>query len=225
MSTETATRSAVYVTSSTSGSLPAVTEADPSDRPSDPEASGAGSGAEVPVTAGQADAGEASDRSGQQVEPRQAERLTGAIYGTIVAAAVVAAASGPKASDGHILAAMLTTAVVFWLAHVFSRILAESMAEGRRLSNDERMRIAREEWPMLTACVPLAIPLLLGIVGLIPESMASWVSIAVAVLMLGAWGFRIGELEQRGHGRSFRLSLWTAAFGLIIVLLKVAVNH
>jgi hypothetical protein len=138
---------------------------------------------------------------------------------------VIAAASGPGASDAHILAAMLTTAVVFWMAHVFSRILAESMELGRRLANEDRLRVAREEWPMLTACVPLAVPLLLGALGIVSDSISSWIAIGVAVVMLGGWGFRIGQLEQRGRWRSLRLAMGTAAFGLVIVVLKVAVQH
>jgi hypothetical protein len=221
MSTETATNNAVYATSSTSGSLPGVTEADPSDRPT----GGGPSDRDVGPRPPDDEAAGAAHRALRRVEPRKAERLTGAVYGTIVAAAVVAAASGPKSTDTHILVAMLTTAVVFWLAHVFSRVLAESMEQGSRIANDERLRIAREEWPMLTSCLPLAVPLLLGAYGVISSDISSWVAITVAVVMLGTWGYRIGQLEGRGRWRSFRLSLSTAAFGLVIVVLKVGVSH
>jgi hypothetical protein len=151
--------------------------------------------------------------------------MTGTVYGTIVAAAVVAATASANASEDHVILSMLLTSVVFWAAHVFSRVLALSMELGRSLSRVERREVASNEWPMIAAAVPLLIPLMLGWLGVLDFSTATWLALTVAVLVLGGWGLRIGVLEGRGLWRTVQLSLISASFGLLIVALKALVSH
>jgi len=155
----------------------------------------------------------------------EAGRVSGGVYGTIVAAAVVAAIGPKDVDDVYIIAAMVVTSLVFYAAHVFSAILAASMQLGHSLAPRERRAIAAREWPMLTAVVPLAVPLALGAVGVIDSAFAAWVAMGVAVVVLGAWGLRIGMLEERGPWRSFVLSMCTASFGLFLVVMKAVVSH
>jgi hypothetical protein len=54
----------------------------------------------------------------------------GAVSGTIVATAVIAAAAG-HASPGLILAATVATLAVFWLAHVYADFLDHGLREAR----------------------------------------------------------------------------------------------
>ena len=155
-----------------------------------------------------------------------AEKLTGGVYGTIVGTAVVAATGMSSVDEPkRVLAAVVVTNVVFWAAHVFSRVLAVSLELHRSLTSAERWEVAREEWPMLVAVVPLAIPLLLGVIGVMSQRQAAWVAMWVGVIVLGGIGFGIGRVEGRGAWRSLALSLVTAGFGFVIILLKAAVQH
>jgi hypothetical protein len=52
----------------------------------------------------------------------------GAIYGTIVATAVVAASAHDQ-RPGLILAATVATLLVFWIAHVYSEVLAQGLRQ------------------------------------------------------------------------------------------------
>jgi len=155
-----------------------------------------------------------------------AEKLTGAVYGTIVGTAVVAATGMSTGDDEkRILAAVVVTNVVFWAAHVFSRVLAVSMERQRSLSAAERREVASADWPMMAAIVPLAVPLLLGVLGVLTQRQAAWTAMWVGVVVLGAIGFGIGRVEGRSVWRSFLLSMVTAGFGFVIIVLKAAIQH
>ena len=51
-----------------------------------------------------------------------------AVYGTIAASAVIAAAAVGHLSAAHILVSTLATLVVFWLAHVYAGLLDHGRA-------------------------------------------------------------------------------------------------
>jgi hypothetical protein len=82
------------------------------------------------------------------------ERLGGFIYGTIVALSViVAGARAYPHGPGHVAVLVVVTSFVFWLAHVYSHALGESLARDRRLSVEELTYLARREASMLEAAL------------------------------------------------------------------------
>ena len=84
------------------------------------------------------------------------ERLSGFIYGTIIALAVlVAGAKAYPHAAGRIAALVAVTSVVFWLAHVYSHSLAHSVAKDEHLSLAELRHIARREASLIEAAVRL----------------------------------------------------------------------
>src|SRR4051812_49686505 len=86
---------------------------------------------------------------------RRGERLAGVIYGTIVVlSVVVAGARAYPDSPGHVAALATVTAVVFWLAHVYSFSLADSVAHSEHLSYASVRRIAWREAPLVGAAIP-----------------------------------------------------------------------
>src|SRR5215210_5477051 len=87
---------------------------------------------------------------GAQADPSataeaRAEHLTGAVYGTVVVAGVLAAATNdaqPSAGDTGVY--VLATVIVFWLAHAWARSLGQR-ATG--LSVTGRVASLAEDWP------------------------------------------------------------------------------
>src|SRR4051812_7195318 len=73
---------------------------------------------------------------------RRLARLTanpsGAVYGTIISTAVIAAASVHNGTPEQILAANVLTLLVFWLAHVYSEVL-----EHRLRTSEFHFRVVR----------------------------------------------------------------------------------
>jgi hypothetical protein len=146
------------------------------------------------------------------------------IYGTIIAAAVIVAAD--RDSDFGIFVLTLGTIIMVWVAHVFSEVVAGEHA----VSNPPtRFRvvfghaIAHSAGLLVSAVLPLVF-LLLGGLGVLPEQVAYYGSLAVAVLFLAVMGWL--TLAHRGNAWPIRLAgaVATALMGGIVVVLKSLVH-
>ena len=154
----------------------------------------------------------------------RAERLAGAIYGTIVVAGVLAASEyddQPEAFDTGIYA--LATVFVFWLAHAWAQPLGRRIVgvgpPGRAL----RHSLARD-WPLVqSALPPLAAMALAGLFGASDQTaidIAFWVCVA----SLGVWGAITARREEASAARTVMAALGCAALGLLLVVLKELVS-
>ena len=152
--------------------------------------------------------------------------IAGTVYGTIV---VLAALAGGGSAFEHrpweLVTVVIVTSVVFWIAHVYSHGLGESIALGHRLDILELSAIARRELSILLAVVLPAFALVLGAVGLIGDRAAVWLAVGVAVATLTAQGVRYARVEKLGRvGTALAIAV-NLALGLAIVALKVAIGH
>ena len=79
-----------------------------------------------------------------------------AIYGLILATSVITVSREYDSSNaGRVGVTVLVTGVVFWLAHVYARVLAGSITRQRRLSRSELGEALRHDWPLVEVTVPL----------------------------------------------------------------------
>ena len=155
----------------------------------------------------------------------EAERLAGAIYGTIVTAGVLVAAGDPSGGDPvDVVDAgvyAVATTVVFWLAHGLSHVLARRAAGHPDASV---RRVLRREWPMVAGTWPLlaimAVATLLGADDQTAISAAVWGSVVV----LGLLGLAIARREGASGMEAVLTVLGCAALGGLLVLLKVLVH-
>ena len=96
------------------------------------------------------------------------QTIAGTVYGTIIVMSVLAA--GAHAYEHHLWRLVVLaggSAVVLWLAHVYSHGLGESLGLGRRVTFEELVSIARREYSVIAAAIlPLA-AVALGAVGLL----------------------------------------------------------
>ncbi|MEU6508784.1 hypothetical protein [Streptomyces sp. NPDC046942] len=156
-------------------------------------------------------------------EPRT--DCSGAIYGALLAASVVAGAGAvgvfPRAA---LVVLLLVTGIVFWATHVYARLAGERI-HGQRLTWDEIGRTARREWPMVQAAVPPAIavmisPLLgLGLAG------TAWFALGVALAEQVAWATVAAARAGASRRQAVISGLSNLLFGLIIVVAKTVVHH
>jgi hypothetical protein len=154
------------------------------------------------------------------------ERISGAVYGTIMVMAVLAA--GAKANQHQLwrlLAVVAVTVMVLWLAHVYAYGLAESLKLGRRVSVSELLSIARHEYSIVASAVLPVIALALGATHALPERSAVLLALWLGVVMLTAQGFRYARLERLGPGPAFVAVATNLGIGLGLVALEVWVSH
>jgi hypothetical protein len=151
--------------------------------------------------------------------------LASAIYGTVLATSLVAAFSEAfEYSALEIAVSVFVTGVVFWLAHVHSRLFAERYVVRRPLTRAERMREFQAEWPMVLAVVPPTIALLLGAAGVFSRENSIDVALGVGIGALAASGLVMGRRERMGPLHVIAVTLTNVFFGVAIVVLKIIIH-
>ncbi|MGW1339530.1 hypothetical protein ACWCOV_00645 [Kribbella sp. NPDC002412] len=159
-------------------------------------------------------------------QDRQPSDYAGAIYGSLLAASVVAG-TGPGQQPPHpeeLVTLLLATGVVFWLAHVYAHLVGEGST--RALVSAREFRVAaRREWPIVQAAVPPAAAAAIGALVGLSDAGAAWLALAVAVGSQLAWALYVAARAGATVGRLVAAGVVNLVLGLLIVLLKAALTH
>ena len=154
------------------------------------------------------------------------QTIAGTVYGTIIVLSVLAAGAR---SFRHqlwrldVIAAI--SAIVLWLAHVYSHGLGESLHRGRRLTADELLAIARREYSIVLAAIPPVVVVGLGAVTLVHPATALALAFGIGVVTLGAQGLRYAQLERMSPGGTLVTVTLNLLLGLAIVAAEVLITH
>jgi hypothetical protein len=148
-----------------------------------------------------------------------------AVYGLILATSVIAVSREYDASNaGRIGITVLVTGVVFWLAHVYARVLAGSIVRRRRPNRSEVREALRHDWPLVEVTLPLLLVLGLGVLDVVPDRAAILAATLIALVELAA----AGAYAARSSGAGMRGTVVSAAIavtlGGAVVLLKALVH-
>src|SRR5262245_52814999 len=142
-----------------------------------------------------------------------------AIYGTIVATAVIVVTGSHDEPAGAVAAATSVTLVVFWVAHVYSAVLDHRYSD-RGFRWRTVWSIMVEELPMVEAPALAIGVLLLGVFRVVPDALAINMAQVLGVLQLIVWGL----VAARRAGWSWPATLLASAIdgglGLLIIGLK-----
>jgi hypothetical protein len=158
-------------------------------------------------------------------DPATADFYAAAVYGSVVAAALLAAFRQESASARTELLALLSTMGVFWLAHVWSTIVGERIHEGRRFTLRHVAEIARAEWPLVEAAFGPAIVLLGSWAGAVSGETASAIAVSICLLQLLGWGFLVGHRAYDRLWAAVGAGFFNGALGLGLVALEVLIIH
>lgn len=161
-----------------------------------------------------------------QEHTARGERLAGFVYGTIIALAVlVAGARAFPDEAGHIAGLVLTTTVVFWLAHVYARGLGDSVARERRLTLAELRSVARHEAAVIEAALLPVAALVLGAIGVVSTHFAIWLALGTGLAVLAAEGILFARVERLGWLGTLVIVSVNLALGVALIGLKLVVSH
>jgi hypothetical protein len=152
-----------------------------------------------------------------------------AIYGTILVMAVITALShDDSVRSAELIAGVLATTFVFWIAHVYAEVLGQRVegegGEGGRFGFANVAVAARGEWPLVEASLLPVLCLLLGVVGLVETKTAVAIAIGAGVVELFAYGIAAGRRLRLSLRGTIAVAVVNGALGLLIVLLKVLVH-
>jgi len=157
----------------------------------------------------------------QPATPTQARgrRRAAGIYGTIITAAIFAAA-GAHLPTVPLAVSVVVTLLVYWVAEEYAELLGEQV-EGGCLPTWPHIRAAlAATWPMVTASyLPLLALVLTSVAGASISAAANCgLAVAVVLLVIHAW-----SAGRASHLRGRQLLVITsvaALLGIMMVLLK-----
>jgi hypothetical protein len=148
-----------------------------------------------------------------------------AIYGSLLAASLIAVFRVEHDSSKTTVLALLGTMAVFWLAHAWSQVLGERIHRGTGLGRHGVFLIARAEWPIVEAAFAPAVVLALGWIGILETKTAETLALAVCIFQLFAWGFAVGRKAYAALWAAIAAGILDGLLGLGLVWLEITVVH
>ncbi|GJF33333.1 hypothetical protein KNE206_60330 [Kitasatospora sp. NE20-6] len=168
----------------------------------------------------------ARETAPQGPEPATARTdYTGAVYGSLLAASVVATAGAAGEFPRlQLVVLLLVTGLVFWAAHVYARLAGERFV-GQATPWSEVRMVARHEWSIVEAATLPAAAIALGAVFGLDLDTSGWIALGVAVAQMVGWSC-LGARKAGASRRQVVLEgLVNLVLGLVIVAAKGALSH
>ena len=146
-------------------------------------------------------------------------RRAAGIYGAIITAAILDTA-GDRLSTGALVAAVVITLLVYWLAEEYAEVLGEQAAGGKLPSRAYVRAALAATWPMVSASyLPLLVLVLARLAGASAAAAANFGLVAALVLLTTHGWLAARAAKLHGWQLLFAVSV-AAALGLVMVLLK-----
>ena len=153
------------------------------------------------------------------------EGIAGAVYGTVIVMATIAAGAMGRLGAWALLGTMTAPVIVLWIAHVYAAALEHSIEHDRRLRWREITAVAFEERSILLSGVIPGLLLALGGIEVWKTSTAAWLAMFAGLVVLTMQGFRYARVERLALGGTVVAVGVNLGLGLVIVALKAAVSH
>jgi hypothetical protein len=146
----------------------------------------------------------------------------GVITGTVVSAAVIAAAAG-HLEETHIVLAILGTAFIYWLAHVHARTLGDAVKH-RTHPVDALKEALAETWPILAASLVPAVILLAAQLFGMEIRRGAWIAVITSTVLLALYSFFAGRRGGLGLAGSLLSAAVGAGLGMLVIALKASLH-
>jgi positive regulator of sigma E activity len=146
----------------------------------------------------------------------------GVITGTVVSAAVIAAAAG-HLEETRLVIAILGTSLIYWLAHLHARTLGDSVKH-RTHPVDAFKEALAETWPILAAALVPAVILILTQLAGLPIRTDAWIAVIASTVLLTVYSFFAGRRGGLGLGGSLLSACIGALLGLLVIGLKASLH-
>ena len=122
-------------------------------------------------------------------------RRAAGIYGAIITAAILDTAGG-HVSTAALVASVVVTLLVYWLAEEYAEVLGEQVQGGRLPSKASIWEALAVTWPMVTASYAPLLALVLAHLAGASDLTAANVGLAAAIVLLTVHGWLAGRAAQ-----------------------------
>ena len=164
------------------------------------------------------------DQGLEEVRPNAGRRSASALYGLIIACAVLATAS-PDDRLVFVAIRVIGTLGIYWIAETYVHLMAARQAQRHELSRAQFASIAKDGLPLITVTfAPLIALLIAALLGMNAE-LGEDIALTINIVLLLVFGY---QMSKDAGIRGFRLILSTLIAGLLglaMVALKIFLNH
>jgi hypothetical protein len=168
----------------------------------------------------------AAEHWSQLLWPRSNPGAT--IYGTLVAAALLATEASGSENVPEMVGTILGTLVVYWLAHVYADVIArQALSEGEdphRLTLRVVVESLTQELGIILGGALLVVVLVVVDLAGASQSVAVDAAQLCSIAQLVVWGVFAARRAHLRFGWTVVYALVSAALGVLIGLLKVALH-
>ena len=120
--------------------------------------------------------------------------------------------------------AVFGTLVIYWAAETYVHWMAARSVHGCDLTREERLRIVREGWPLITACaVPVTVLLVEAGLG-VEIGVAIRVTLAVNAVVLFVVGWTMSRSSGLRGARLVASATASGVLGLAMIFLKTTLH-
>ena len=159
-----------------------------------------------------------------EIRPNVGRRSASALYGLIIACAVLATAS----PDDRLVVVALTviaTLAVYWIAETYVHLMAVRQHQHHEVTFAQLGVIAKDGLPLITVTfAPLVALLVAALLGLSAE-LGEDIALAVNIVLLLGFGYNMSKEAGLTGFRLVSSTLLAGLMGLAMVGLKIFVNH
>lgn len=152
-------------------------------------------------------------------------RLTEFIYGTVVALVAVAGIDPAHSGGLSAFTIIVGGGVAIWLAHAYSTLMSRRITSGHRITAQDIGEALTGSWPIVSAALLVALPLLGAAVSLYVVRTALLLASIVGVIILALVGLTAGIVALETWPRRIVLVMLSSGIGLLIVTMEVAIHH
>jgi hypothetical protein len=165
-----------------------------------------------------------SERPNRLSREQSAERVSAACYGTVLILAALPLIDPDEVSTGLGWELVTGVGVTTWVAHLYAEVVGDHLRHRSPFDRTEIKRAMTDGFPILAAAVGPAVILMLGRLDIVEPRVALWGAVVVAVLQLVGVGALVGAAIS-GPARAWSFAAVMAAFGVAVVIVKLALGH
>lgn len=159
-------------------------------------------------------------------EPIDGHRLSEFIYGLVTGlVAVVGIDARHAASWWSAALVVLAGAAAIWIAHGYSTLMSWRITTGKRAEARDLVKALRQSWPIVSAGLVLALPMLGVGLGFYRLGTALIASSFIGVILLALIGVAAGAATHESWPRRIVLVLLSSGLGIGVILIELALHH
>jgi len=155
-----------------------------------------------------------------------AHRLSEYIYGTVTGLVALAGIDAGGVVEWWKAALVVVSgAVAIWLAHAYATLIGRQIVSGGQPSVRALWEALERSWPVVTAGLTLAAPLLGVAFGLYGLQSALLCSSGLGVIILGLMGVAAGVATHASWAQRIVLTVLSSGLGVLVVAVGLALHY